>query len=671
MHYVRFLKKIRWHGLSLNSKKCSFHVNSIDFLGFTVSNGKLEPSKERVAAVENYELPGDLKSLERFIGMATYFSKFIPNFSNAIRPIQVKKQCLLQSYHRKCNPTIDVWEDAEKKSFYGVKDCLKTSMLCIPTRYEKLILRTDASHHSIAAVLMTESGQPVSFMSRTLSKCEVNYDIVEKEALAIYWSIQRSKLFLMGRKFVVYSDHKPLQYLFNNNKVSPKLIRWRLALQAYDFEVKYCKGDDNVAADCFSRICSMEANDDLSPLSIEHVINQQEHDDETQQMIIELSENTGKKPKNVSKELWNMRKTLIVKNHLLYDASSKLFVPYNMRLKLLTCCHGLHRGIDATYNSVKLACFWPGCKSQVSEFVKTCRICSLVKPTSPIKSNSKIITKAPMEVLAMDFIGPLPSCGNKKYMLTMVDVYSRMAFVKPLCDLSAQTLISACKDVFCLTGFPNCVLSDRGAQFTSSIFRQFLNKFNVKQMLTNAYSPQNNGCCERFNGTLQKLIFSYLTQHGLQRTKWIEALPYALLNYRTTVHSSTNFRPVDLFYDFKVVGFSPVSNELNVKKVVPHKPQVIAKNLGFREGQEVLVKSPFKSKFSPKGKIAILAKVLNLHSVKVRYQDLKTEIVHISRVSYLPPLSNDDLTLVEDDSEENFASHSYNLRPRKNIHYGP
>ena len=166
-----------------------------------------------------------------------------------------------------------------------------------------------------------------------------------------------------------------------------------------------------------------------------------------------------------------------------------------------------------------------------------------------------------MEILAFDYIGPLPESNGFRYILTAINLFSRYAFAFAVMDLSAETLIVKCKEIFSLVGLPDCVLSDRGAQFVSFEFCNFLSKFNVpvRKMSTNAYSPSSNGCSERFNATLQKNISSYLTQMRFPRYSWTKALPTALLSYRSTVHTATKCRPVDLFFRFYVKGFGVFS----------------------------------------------------------------------------------------------------------------
>ena len=110
---------------------------------------------------------------------------------------------------------------------------------------------------------------------------------------------------------------------------------------------------------------------------------------------------------------------------------------------------------------------------------------------------------------------------------------------------------------FCLFGFPDAILSDQGTQFESNDFKNFLLKFKINKLRTNSYHPQGNGICERFNGTFKKTMLSYLTAKGASMSQWSTCLHHCLLDYRTTVHSATNCRPVDLFLGFNAKGYLP------------------------------------------------------------------------------------------------------------------
>ena len=644
------LEKIRHYGLSLNSKKCNFNLFNVNFLGFCIEDGQIRPDPGRISSLLEFPLPSDLRALERFLGMATYFSKFIQHYSDLAEPLLSMKNHLLRVGSRASNPAIDFWSSDAKTCFEAIKSEIAKAVLVLPKPDEPLVLKTDASDYAIGAVLQTESGQPVSFISRVLSEAERNYDIVEKEALAVFWAISRSKMLLLGRQFTVVSDHKPLQFLFSTEKVSAKVLRWRMALQEFSFKIVHCKGEDNVAADCLSRINFV----DFAPtaVSLAYIEKAQCFDAECTAMLkfLKGEGENAEKTVDITPSFWSIRAQLQHKDGVIYNRNDKIFVPKSARIKVLNLSHGLHRGTAATHASLRETCFWPGDRKEVENLVNNCRICSVVRPKYFPKPYEPLVTKSPMEILAMDYVGPLPHSDGCRYILTAIDVFSKYAFAFPVRDMSAATLVEKCKEIFSLVGFPDCVLTDRGTQFVSDMFMDFLKKFNIKKLSTNSYSPQSNGCCERFNGTLQKRIFAYLKEQGLTKFQWVKSVPGVLLDYRSTVHNTTGCRPVDLFFNFKVCGISAACSRANhdglrnVSRAIPKMHEMAYKNRRAtaksdkrglpNPGDEVLVRFPVTSKFKDKGQLGRVVKFVNAQTVKVRLQENDTWVdVNLNRIS--------------------------------------
>ena len=240
------LQCVKDHNLSLNMRKCEFEKRSTVFLGHLIEDGAVRPDPDRLKPLNDFPLPKSSVQLQRFLGLATYYSKYVQNFSGCAKILFDKLN------------DFDDWSPMEIQAFDLIKSHIANSLLTIPNPNETLFLRTDACQDAIAAMLETKDHRPVYFCSRMLNASERTKDIVELEALAIFWGIMRCKSFLLGRHFKVISDHRPLQYLFNNENCSNKLARWRMQLQEFDFEVIHCKGKDNLAADCLSRLTAIE-----------------------------------------------------------------------------------------------------------------------------------------------------------------------------------------------------------------------------------------------------------------------------------------------------------------------------------------------------------------------------------------------------------------------------
>ena len=216
-----------------------------------------------------------------------------------------------------------------------------------------------------------------------------------------------------------------IEFLFKTEKCSPKILRWRLQLQEFNFDVQFCKGTENTAADCLTRISSLESEEASFLVNDSEISNAQCFDTEVKSMINAINKKFNHKPESVSLETWRLRNDLIVENNILKTSSGKMFVPYKMRLKVLTIGHKIHHGINQTIERLKSKFFWPNLRTEVKNFIENCRTCALVRPKFLPSSSTPIVTKAPMEVVACDFIGPLPSDNNCKYAFVMIDAYSR------------------------------------------------------------------------------------------------------------------------------------------------------------------------------------------------------------------------------------------------------
>ena len=149
-------------------------------------------------------------------------------------------------------------------------------------------------------------------------------------------------------------------------------------------------------------------------------------------------------------EIW---RGLLVVN---FDGNRKPIIPHSLRLKFLTLAHGNHRGVEGTISRMRRNAFWPNSRQDIQKFVSCCRTCALVKPKFVPATLTPFVSKAPMEVVAVDYIGPLPVSKNGfKYMLVFIDLFSRFPEVFPCHDLSTSTLVDKSREYFARYGFPD------------------------------------------------------------------------------------------------------------------------------------------------------------------------------------------------------------------------
>jgi len=247
-HIKSIFKRLHAFGLRINPEKCEFFCRQVVFLGHLISHGEIRIDPDKVSGIKGLERPHDVKSLQRVLGIFGYCRKFILNYAALTVP--------LTDLLKKDQPW--VWGKSQQDSFDRLKELFtKDPVLAQPDFGKEFELETDASDYGIGALLgqRDEKGflRPVSFISRKLTPAEKNYSTREKEGLAIVWAIEKLSPMLWGRRFTVYTDHKSLIWLKSAMVDSGRLTRWVQKLSAFDFDIKYRKGSDNVVADALSR----------------------------------------------------------------------------------------------------------------------------------------------------------------------------------------------------------------------------------------------------------------------------------------------------------------------------------------------------------------------------------------------------------------------------------
>lgn len=245
---IDVFERLRKVNLKLNPIKCQFLKKEILYLGHLVSADGISPDPEKTKVLEKFPIPQNTDEVRRFVAFCNYYRKFVPSFATITMP--------LNNLLKKNVPF--VWTSECQNAF----DFLKTSLMSAPileypdfSETNKFILQTDASDLAIGSVLCNSNLKPVAYASRPLNKAERNYPVIQKELTAIVWAVKYFRPYLFGRTFTIMTDHKPLIYLFGMKDPSSRLIKYRLVLEEYDFEILYVKGKDNVVADALSRVC--------------------------------------------------------------------------------------------------------------------------------------------------------------------------------------------------------------------------------------------------------------------------------------------------------------------------------------------------------------------------------------------------------------------------------
>ena len=238
---------MRKAGLKAKPTKCFIAMAHCFYLGHIVGGGKMEMEEAKIAALKDYKRPVTKRDVRAFLGLAGYYRRFVPGFAELTARIS--------DLTRKEEPTKVIWtaEDFQKLKTLM---CNKPILYC-PDESKEFLLQSDASGRGIGAVLSQTTAEgverPVAFFSRKLQPRETRYSAVEKECLGIVAALKHFDVYLVGRKFTIVTDHRALQYLQTMQNANPRLTRWALALQPFDFQVTHRPGRMHTNADGLSR----------------------------------------------------------------------------------------------------------------------------------------------------------------------------------------------------------------------------------------------------------------------------------------------------------------------------------------------------------------------------------------------------------------------------------
>lgn len=223
-------------GLTINLQKCNLMQKSLMFLGHVVSSDGIQTDPAKVEAVSKFPVPQCLKEVQRFLGLAGWYQRFINRFSEKAAPLHaLKRKGATWSWTEEC-----------QKSFELIKqDLTNAPVLMAPDLTKSFKVQTDASEVGLGAVLTQElegAEHVIAYASRLLQGAEKSYSVSEKDCCAVIWAVEKWRPYLEGRPFEIITDHAALTWVFNHPKPSSRLTRWAIRVQEFDFSVKYRKG---------------------------------------------------------------------------------------------------------------------------------------------------------------------------------------------------------------------------------------------------------------------------------------------------------------------------------------------------------------------------------------------------------------------------------------------
>ena len=553
-HVRSVLQRLLENRLFVKAEKCEFHATSVEFLGHIVQKGSVRADPRKVSAVVDWERPTDRTQLRRFLGFANFYRKFIQGFSQIAAPLNALTS----------TTTPFLWSSAADEAFSELKTRFTTApVLAMPDATRQFILEVDASELGVGAILSQRSPEddklhPCAFFSRRLTPAEKNYDVGNRELLAIHDALKEWRHWLEGasQPFVVLSDHKNLVYIQSAKRLSPRQSRWALFFTRFNFTISYKPGSENIRADALSR----QFLDTSSP----------KPEPET---ILPASRFLGALTWEIEAEVIRALETDPGPGG---GPSGRLYVTPSLRSKVLTWGHTSklagHPGATRTEEFIRRRFWWPGLSTDTKNFVSACDTCARSKNTHRPPAGLLHPLDVPMRPwshIALDFVTGLPPSEGNDTVLTIIDRFSKAVHYIPLPKLPSASEMAdlLVLHVVRLHGIPTDIVSDRGSQFTSKVWLSFCKGIGATVSLTSGYHPQSNGQAERANQSMEDTLRCFC--HRLPST-WSTYLPWVEYAHNTLISSSSGLSPFETSLGYQPPLFPAQEAEISVSSHEDH-----------------------------------------------------------------------------------------------------
>ena len=491
--------------------------------------------------------------MRSFLGLASYYRKFILNFSAVAAPLtELTKKIYLKNFN---------WTEEAEEAFVTLKSrLLSPPILVFPDYAKKFRVSTDASCVGLGAILSqlddNDNDKVVAYASRSLLPAEKNYHTTERELLAVVWALDRFRPYIYNTEFDLITDHEPLVRISELNTASSRLVRWKLKLQEYSFKWIHKPGRLHVNADVLSRVehivSSIKIIDEGCDFTNSEIIDAQYNDQEIKQFIDLVKENEGEFNNMVTRNGILYMKKLIIKS---YEPQGplRLVIPRSMIGAVLKTCHddfcGSHMGINKTWWKISHKYWWPRMRKDMDDWIESCEVCASIKnPASSRPALGAIIhPEIPFDMIGIDILGPLTTTDDgNKYILVVTDYATRWVEAFPLKDQKAVTIARVLlNEIICRHSAPKTILSDQGRNFLSEVVKELCDYFQSQKINTTAYNPKCNGLTERQNSTICKMLASYCDE---KQSDWDIYIPLVLFAYRTSWQKTVKEMPFRLLY---------------------------------------------------------------------------------------------------------------------------
>ncbi|KAL5501130.1 hypothetical protein ACEPAH_9517 [Sanghuangporus vaninii] len=485
----------------------------------------MDPKK--TIAVQEWPIPKNVHELQQFLGLGNWLCCFVEGYSLIIKP--------LTSLTGKAewNPPV----------------------LAIPNNDDPFRVEADASDFATGGVLLQKQEgkwKVIAYRSSTLLDAEQNYEIYDKEMLAIVQALKEWRQYLQGanQPFEVWTDHANLTYFKAPQKLNRRQARWRLDLAEFDFTLVHKPGKTLGKADLLSRRADY---------------NKGEHDNETSR-----SSRTNGAGEHGG---WGKTVRTGAQGWRVVERSNSQGIDDKLKEVLERLRTNI--GANKTVSMVSRSFWWPNMYVDVRNYVRGCDRCQRTKALRVTRArvlHPNEVPEAPWQIVTVNLIGELPESNGFNAICVVVDRFSKQIHAIPtMTKLTAEGMAHIYRDqVFRLHGLPKKIIHDRGIQFDAKMMKELYKLLHIEGNPSTAYHPQTDGQTERVNQELEQYLRLYVNHRQLDWADWLALAEFA---YNNREHSATKLSPFFVNSGVHPVGFTGIrtsSSNMSAEEFAKH-----------------------------------------------------------------------------------------------------